>query len=245
MPGSGCASSVSHRVVILSAVRAASEGIAEGLQRFLRLDILTQGALGDEMDAAWAAQNSLTLVYDGSIPCELWRLRDLGRVLRSPRIVVFGLGDIDDDVRSCARHQVVGLVARDAPMSELAEAIEVVSEGKHYTSVSLIPRLMQLAAMTQHLDTDNLSLLTDRERQVATRLGRGLTYAQIAFDLNVSPATVKNHVHNIYCKLRQGGTRDRADESRDAPRPREVFHGFADRLRAPGNEENGLHSPRL
>jgi RNA polymerase sigma factor (sigma-70 family) len=43
--------------------------------------------------------------------------------------------------------------------------------------------------------------LTAREKQIAVLLCRDTTYRQIADDLNISPETVKAHVHNILTKL--------------------------------------------
>jgi DNA-binding CsgD family transcriptional regulator len=43
--------------------------------------------------------------------------------------------------------------------------------------------------------------LTGREREVAKALAKGLTYGEIADDLDISPHTVRNHVANVYKKL--------------------------------------------
>jgi DNA-binding CsgD family transcriptional regulator len=43
--------------------------------------------------------------------------------------------------------------------------------------------------------------LTQRERQIAELFGRGATYKVIAERLGLAPATVRNHLQNIYAKL--------------------------------------------
>lgn len=45
-----------------------------------------------------------------------------------------------------------------------------------------------------------LPALSERERQVAALIGRGLTNDQIAAELWISVATVKDHVHHILSK---------------------------------------------
>jgi DNA-binding CsgD family transcriptional regulator len=51
------------------------------------------------------------------------------------------------------------------------------------------------------VEVDVLSALSDRERDVATLLVSGLTYAQIARDLFVTRATVGFHTGRIYAKI--------------------------------------------
>lgn len=47
-----------------------------------------------------------------------------------------------------------------------------------------------------------LDSLTVREIEVARRFGCGLSYQEIAAELHISPATVRNHLSNIYGKLK-------------------------------------------
>jgi DNA-binding CsgD family transcriptional regulator len=42
--------------------------------------------------------------------------------------------------------------------------------------------------------------LSPKEQEIATALSKGLSNKQIAFDMNISPSTVKNHVYNIFKK---------------------------------------------
>lgn len=44
--------------------------------------------------------------------------------------------------------------------------------------------------------------LTNRERQILNLIADGLTNKEIARHLSISEATVENHIHHIYVKLR-------------------------------------------
>ena len=52
------------------------------------------------------------------------------------------------------------------------------------------------------MQEEAMALLTPRERQVMTLIGQGYSNAQIAAALVVEQKTVKNHINNIYGKLR-------------------------------------------
>ncbi|WP_127125307.1 LuxR C-terminal-related transcriptional regulator [Georgenia sp. SYP-B2076] len=49
--------------------------------------------------------------------------------------------------------------------------------------------------------SERLAGLTDREREVAVAVGRGLSNAQIAGELYMGVATVKTHVGHLFTKL--------------------------------------------
>ncbi len=78
--------------------------------------------------------------------------------------------------------------------------------GQLYRVLGAIPYLSRLneavdpARSGSLVETDALSSLSERERDVATLLVSGLTYAQIARDLYVTRATVGFHTGRIYAK---------------------------------------------
>ncbi len=52
--------------------------------------------------------------------------------------------------------------------------------------------------------SDALPPLTEREKEVMQLLSTGITYAEIANQLEVSQETIKQHLKNIYRKLGVG-----------------------------------------
>jgi len=78
--------------------------------------------------------------------------------------------------------------------------------GQLYRVLGAVPYLARLNETADRprsgslVEVDALSALSDRERDVATLLVSGLTYAQIARDLYVTRATVGFHTGRIYAK---------------------------------------------
>lgn len=61
-------------------------------------------------------------------------------------------------------------------------------------------------------ESNVLRELTTRERQVATRFSEGFTYREIADQLSLSPATVRNYIARIYQKLDVGNKTELRDK---------------------------------
>jgi DNA-binding NarL/FixJ family response regulator len=45
-----------------------------------------------------------------------------------------------------------------------------------------------------------LDQLSPKEQEIAAALSKGLSNKQIAFEMNISPSTVKNHLYSIFKK---------------------------------------------
>ncbi len=96
-----------------------------------------------------------------------------------------------------------GFLLKDAPTERLAESIRRIAAGERVIDASLA-----VAAMTA-----TSSLLTDRESDVLNLVGLGATTGEIAAELHLSAATVRNYISNIITKT---GARNRTDAVRIA-----------------------------
>lgn len=129
--------------------------------------------------------------------------------LSKTRVLMLTTFDDDDDVMAAIRAGAAGYLLKDVSPAELRRAVRVVAAGDALLSPTVTAQVMQVAAWGAHPDPDDprLAELTEREREVLTHVGRGLTNDEIAAALFLSPATTRTYVSRLLAKL---SVRDRA-----------------------------------
>jgi DNA-binding NarL/FixJ family response regulator len=130
--------------------------------------------------------------------------------LAGVRVVVLTTFDTDDHVYRAIRAGASGFLLKDAPPEDVLDAIRIVAGGDALLAPSVTRRLIADLAARPDVSRQRaaeLDVLTDREREVLTLVGRGLSNTEIGAQLYVSPATAKAHVSHVMTKLL---ARDRA-----------------------------------
>ncbi|PFG39682.1 LuxR family two component transcriptional regulator [Georgenia soli] len=131
--------------------------------------------------------------------------RRLGERGASTRVIVLTTFDTDEMVLTALRHGAAGFLLKDTPPEDLVQAVRRVARGEPMLSPSVTAQL--IAAVAQPPDAregsarERLARLTDREREVAVAVARGLSNAEIARELYMGVATVKTHVGHLFAKL--------------------------------------------
>lgn len=125
------------------------------------------------------------------------------------KIVILTTFELDEYVFEALRGGASGFLVKDTEPVELIHAVRAVADGDALLSPSVTRRLIgEFAARAKEpAPSPRLNALTDREREVMTLVGEGLSNEEIAARLVVSPATAKTHVSRTMVKL---GARDRA-----------------------------------
>jgi DNA-binding NarL/FixJ family response regulator len=126
------------------------------------------------------------------------------------RIIILTTFDLDEYVYEALRVGASGFLLKDTDPDALLDAIRVVAAGEALLAPSVTRRLIAEFARRPahpHAHLDDLELLTEREREVLTLVAHGLSNAEIAKELFISPATAKTHVSRVMMKL---SARDRA-----------------------------------
>jgi DNA-binding NarL/FixJ family response regulator len=129
--------------------------------------------------------------------------------LERTRVLVLTTFDVDEYVYEALRAGASGFLLKDARPRELLHAIEVVAAGDALIAPRITRRLIAEFAARREPSQPPAALadLTEREREILGLVARGLSNAEIAGRLVISPLTAKTHVSNILRKL---DCRDRA-----------------------------------
>ncbi len=102
---------------------------------------------------------------------------------------------------------VLGYLLKDDAVSEIVEALEMVSEGKHYFTPSLSDLMARRdRSMEPRLPEQFfLSSLTQMERKILRLVAENKSSKEIADQLFISARTVETHRNNICQKLKLHG----------------------------------------
>jgi DNA-binding NarL/FixJ family response regulator len=131
---------------------------------------------------------------------------DTGRA----RVVILTTFDLDEYVYAALRAGASGFLLKDSPPADLLRAIRVVAAGEALLAPTVTRRFISEFVRRPrpgHLPSPELGRVTDREREVLTLIGHGLTNTEIAEHLHISLATARTHVGHLLTKLT---ARDRA-----------------------------------
>jgi DNA-binding NarL/FixJ family response regulator len=90
---------------------------------------------------------------------------------------------------------VRGFVLKEAPLADLSRAIETVAKGGIYVDPVLA------GVLTSGEATQQLSMLTQREREVLRLLADGLRNEEIGRQLHIAGETARAHIRNAMRKL--------------------------------------------
>lgn len=177
----------------ISVVAEAADG-RSGLShvRELRPDVVLMDIRMPVMDGIEATR---AIVADGA--------------LNGARVLMLTTFDEDENVFAAIRAGAAGYLLKDVSPDDLRAAIRTVAAGDALLSPSVTAAVMRAVAEGHSPDpvSHGLDELTEREVEVLSGIGRGLTNDEIASELFLSPATARTYVSRLLTRL---DARDRA-----------------------------------
>lgn len=188
------------RVIVVSDVLLYRHGLTASLERDGRLDVIAAISAADA-DVAAATRSPDALLLDASAEQGLTLARRLRSSCPALRLVGFGISGGAASLIACAESGLSAFVDRDGTVNALVSAVLSAIKGELNCSPRVTALICDRLASLAGVKAEASEPLTRREREVAALIAEGLSNKEIAIDLRIGPATVKNHVHNILDKL--------------------------------------------
>ena len=200
------------RVLVVDDDPLVRSALAMVLRGAAGIDLVGEATDGDEVPAAVARHRPDVVLMDIRMPRVdgLQALATLRRTPGAPEVVVLTTFDADEQVVRAVRDGAAGFLLKDTPPAEIVDAVRRVAEGEAVLDPSVTRGLLRHVAVAdagtvvdERRDTARraMAALSDREREVALAVSRGLPNAQIAEELFMSPATVKAYVSRLLHRL--------------------------------------------
>lgn len=127
--------------------------------------------------------------------------------LNAVKVLVLTTFDEDEHIFQAIAAGASGYLLKDVSPEDLRRGIRLVAGGEALLAPSVTRTVMRSLTISHRVDPAPLADLTEREHDVLTLVGRGLSNTEIAAKLFLSPATARTYVSRLLTKL---GARDRA-----------------------------------
>ena len=115
-------------------------------------------------------------------------------------VIIVSAHESSDIIRRALDHGVAGFLPKSSSPEQIAEAIDKVLAGDLWLPPDYEPDTTGSSDAELSI-ANTLSKLTPQQFRVATMLAQGLLNKQIAYELNVTEATIKAHITEVFRKL--------------------------------------------
>jgi DNA-binding NarL/FixJ family response regulator len=169
------------------------------------VEIVGEAATGDEAVDLTERLQPDVVVMDIRMP-GMDGIKATQRITAGPtaaRVLVLTTFDLDEYVYGALRAGASGFLIKDMALEEILAAIRLVAAGDGLLAPSVTGRLIADFAGRPAVASPGRELngITEREREVLTLVGRGLSNTEIAAALSITMGTVKTYVGRLLVKL--------------------------------------------
>ncbi|GAW92833.1 response regulator [Calderihabitans maritimus] len=183
--------------------------IREGLRKILLLEprIVICGEASDGQEAVELTRRYRPdiVLMDINMPnvngLEATRL--IKREFPSTKVIVLTIHDDEEYVTELFKAGASGYVLKDIDAHDLIKVVLEVAEGKPALHPSLTPKVIHgLQQLAKEKEMVQSPPLTKREVEILKLIAQGFSNREIGEKLFISEKTVKNHITNIFRKIK-------------------------------------------
>jgi two-component system, NarL family, response regulator NreC len=179
----------------------------EGIKAILEADDAIE-IVGEAADGRQAVDMALSLhpevvLMDVSMPNMIGyeAIRLIKHRDKRIRVLVLTMYEEEEVIALCLSAGASGYILKDAPATQLLEALRIVNTGGSYLSPQAARKVVEHFASGAPAPETKYQTLSNREREVLKLLADGLVVKEIASALNLSVKTVEAHKYNLMRKL--------------------------------------------
>lgn len=126
-------------------------------------------------------------------------IRQLKNKIPSTQFMMFTVYENDEKVFEALKAGASGYLLKSTGLVQLIEALKELHDGGSPMSSNIARKLVTV--FREQNKTESIDALSHRENEILQLLAKGLLYKEIADQLHISTATVRQHIHKIYEKL--------------------------------------------
>jgi DNA-binding NarL/FixJ family response regulator len=195
------------RIVIADDHPLVRKGIKAALEGEVGIKVVAEASTGDEALSLVSEHQPDLLLLDLSMPGPTAE-HLIGQARKAlPELKVLILTAHDDEVhlRELSHLPLSGYLLKDEAVHYLSKAIRAIGDGAVWFSQPVSDKIRSLS---HRLADPELLCLSSRDREVLSRIGRGMDNKIIAEELNLAEQTVRNYVSRVYLRI---GVNSRAE----------------------------------
>ena len=127
-------------------------------------------------------------------------IRQVKHKTPSTQFLMFTVYENDEKVFEALKAGASGYLLKNTGLVQLLESLKELYNGGSPMSANIARKLVTVFLENQKR-AEALDMLSPRENETLKLLAKGLLYKEIATDMEISVATVRQHIHKIYEKL--------------------------------------------
>lgn len=193
------------RVLVVDDHTLVREGIVGLLDSQADIEVVGQAGIAREAIDAIPALLPDVVLMDITLPgaSGLAATQEIRERFPPINVVILTIHDREDYLFQALRAGAVGYVLKGAEVQELLSAVRTAHRGDVYLFPAATKRLVADYLHRDRSDEERLTYdgLSAREQEVLGLIAQGMTSAQIAATLYLSPHTVQSHRDHIMAKL--------------------------------------------
>jgi len=199
------------KVFIISPQFLFRQGVRHSLASLSEIEISGEAEVNDEALFAIESSPPDVALLDIDTPADsgLKLARRIRQRLPSVGVIVFTSNPNDEQFFQALKAQAVAYLSKEITADQLTDTVRRAARGEHPINEGMASRPKVAEQVLRHFQEFSLgkgtevfvASVTPRELEILNYMAQGYLNKQIAFTLNISEQTVKNHVTSILRKL--------------------------------------------